>query len=426
MPRSVHGGVTEETNTWADSQVLRVRNFKSIKAADIPLAPFTIIYGPNGSGKSSLLHAILALKNIAMNPNQAPGGFFNFGYANLGGLPAVAHNHSATTPVEISLSGDANGEAAEFKVVIAENQGKLVLTLQNGPGSADRFDLSVSFPYPLNQGVKRQISREGHSFNLTWNGVTGQIEAGSSSQELLATANAFLAFVNGITGGLKNIAVVPPMRSFTEPQYAAAVVSPLAVKAEEVATILSNEKYLEQRVSHYLEKIVDRDFRVHTKPATSFFTLDVTDRRTGMGTELVNDGSGVGQLVYLLARCLQESTTRVCIEEPELHLHPTAVRRLASALVDIYEEDGKRFLINTQSEAFIVSILALVRTGRLKASEVAIFLARKERKVTTFERQVVNDRGQVEGGLASFVEAELEDIRAFLGEDHPPTSGEAR
>lgn len=412
--------------SWLDSQILRVRNFKSIKAADVPLAPFTIIYGPNGSGKSSLIHAILTLKNIAMNPNQAPGGFFNFGYANLGGMSAVAHNHSASIPVELSISGTDGEEEAEFKVSVAENQGKLSLILKNGESAPDRFELSVSFPYPLNQGVKKQISRAGHSFNLTWNGVTGLIDVGSSSQELLATAVEYLAFVNGVTGGLKNIAVVPPVRSFTEPQYSATVVSPLAVKAEEVATVLSNEKYLEQRVSHFLEKVVDRDFRVHTKPATSFFTLDVTDRRTGMGTELVNDGSGVGQLVYLLARCLQESTSRVCIEEPELHLHPTAVRRLASALVDIYDEEGKRFVINTQSEAFIVSVLGLVRTGRLKAADVAIFLARKERKVTTFERQGVNSAGQLEGGLATFVEAELEDVRAFLGEDPSSSSGQTR
>jgi len=42
---------------------------------------------------------------------------------------------------------------------------------------------------------------------------------------------------------------------------------------------------------------------------------------------------------------------------------------------------------------------------------------RKDRKVSVFDRQEVNAKGQISGGLASFMEGEQEDIEAFLAAD---------
>ena len=58
---------------------MEIRNFRSVKEQNIDLRPITVVYGPNAAGKSSVLYALLTLKNIVLNPNQNPGGFFNFG-----------------------------------------------------------------------------------------------------------------------------------------------------------------------------------------------------------------------------------------------------------------------------------------------------------------------------------------------------------
>ena len=90
---------------------------------------------------------------------------------------------------------------------------------------------------------------------------------------------------------------------------------------------------------------------------------------------------------------------------------------MAYALVDIVHEEGKRFLITTHSEALVLALLSEVTRKRLKPEEVAFYLTNKEGRETHFERQEVNELGQVDGGLSSFMEGELEEIAAFFGRE---------
>ena len=190
--------------------------------------------------------------------------------------------------------------------------------------------------------------------------------------------------------------------------------SPVLITEDEVATSLSSDKYLVSKVSHYLEAILGRDFRVNHRSGTAIFSLDATDKRTGVGAELVNEGFGVNQAVHLLARCLHKESEWVCIEEPEIHLHPTAVRALAAAFVRMVQKEKKRFVISTHSESLVVALLALVARSELKPSDFACYLAKKDAMETDFERQIVKENGQIEGGLTSLIEAELADVRDFM------------
>jgi predicted ATPase len=123
----------------------------------------------------------------------------------------------------------------------------------------------------------------------------------------------------------------------------------------------------------------------------------------------------VNQLVFLLTKALRSDVRIVCIEEPEIHLHPSAQRKLAQALVDIAQNENKHFIITTHSETFLMALLAEVARGRLAPKQLACYWAVKKGKEAQFERQQVNEQGQIEGGLASFMEGELEDLKAFFG-----------
>ena len=83
--------------------------------------------------------------------------------------------------------------------------------------------------------------------------------------------------------------------------------------------------------------------------------------------------------------------------------------------VEIMRNEDKRFLLTTHSEALVLALLTEVSSKNLKPDEVAFYLTTREGKETKFERQEVNELGQIEGGLTSFMEGELEDVAAFFG-----------
>lgn len=285
------------------------------------------------------------------------------------------------------------------------------------PPASGSLRLDVAFPYSGGKQAELRVPVADQEVVLLWNGFAFTV-AGAVSPAVAEGLRPLLEALDAPVERLRRVAFVPLVRGFFQPHYSPVPLSAAPVTGEEVASLLAMNPELEFRVSHYLEKVVGRQLRVRVRLGTSVFSLYSIDRKSGLGVELVNEGSGVNQLVYLLALSLWRESDVVYIEEPEIHLHPGAVRRLARALVEIVGEGGpgRHFVIfPTHSEPLVLEFLSLVAEGKLEPQDLACYLAVREGQATHFEQQTVNERGQIEGGLGSFLEGELEQIRVFLG-----------
>lgn len=393
---------------------IEIANFRSIRQQELELAPITVIYGPNGAGKSSLLYALLTMRNVVMNPNQNPNGFFNYGFANIGGFETVVFDHQKHEEIEIGLEVNAGEQRhpVAYYAAIGDSDGRFTLEVDDLDISVP---LSVTFPYPGNRQVAIRSGLGGPSADVLWNGLIARAnsdDAQAGGQDGGAEAARLL---NAPVELLRRLGVVPLGRGFTKPHYSVTP-DPDTLSAEDkLAEKLAKEPDLAARVSGYTERVFDRGFRIGDSPATGWFSLLSRDGAAGIETDLVNDGFGVNQAVFLLTKCLYRETALMCIEEPEIHMHPSAVRRMAAVFVDMKRDEGKRFVISTHSEQFVLALLALVAKRQLATSELACYFARKESKETIFERQEINEKGQIDGGLGSFMEGELEDLKAMLG-----------
>jgi energy-coupling factor transporter ATP-binding protein EcfA2 len=396
-----------------------MRGFRSIVDQEVELRPLTLVYGPNGSGKSSLLYALLVLKNLLLNPNQPLASLFNLGFLNLGGFRDVVHRRDPSSVLGLSLGLPREWDEGDTRLhwqgvllregAVAEFTYRLL-----GDGDDRTFveeRLETSLPYPGQSS--RRLSLPG-MVPLLWNGLAWMPESPPPPELADATREA-LVHLNAPLEALRRVAFVPIARGFAQPQYQPASFIGLASREEEVATILAQDPELELKVSLYLEEIAERQLRVRTQVGTALFSLWVGEPSSKEVHLIVNEGFGINQLVYLLALALHRDTETLLVEEPEIHLHPSLVRRLARGLARIARQEGKRFLLSTHSEALVTAVLALVARGELRPDEVACYLAEKRDGVTRFQEQRVNEQGQVEGGLLSFMAGELEDLRAFLG-----------
>ena len=89
---------------------IQFQNFKVLRNATLPLAPFTLIVGPNGSGKSTALQALLALKERALREREGPQtDWTNFEKFVTAGLEATDN-----TEVEIRLQWSELSERSEL------------------------------------------------------------------------------------------------------------------------------------------------------------------------------------------------------------------------------------------------------------------------------------------------------------------------
>jgi predicted ATPase len=138
------------------------------------------------------------------------------------------------------------------------------------------------------------------------------------------------------------------------------------------------------------------------------------DKKNGFTSDLVNEGLGTNQLVTILAKIMQKNNKFICIDEPEIHLHPSIIDKLVSVLIEMAEHEDKQFLVSTHSEHFINSLLKNIVEGNLKNEEAKVYYLEKTRKETKTEYQEINDNGQIKGGLKNFYNIELNNLKTLF------------
>ncbi len=392
---------------------VEISNFRSIKDGKLELAAITFLYGHNAAGKSSILYALNIFKNVVSNPNTTVEAFFNLGFINLGNFKQIVYKHEENLPIILSIFSNSDDTEYKYTIKINNKTGEFLLNLIRPYGI--NISLPVAFPYPLNANTQAQFGSDGVDYTLTWTGVVAQVTASQDTEKSKRVIQDITSIVNNIANQIRNTDMVPLNRGFTKPNYGIVPLNgPTPTNEDQLASLLATDEYLDSKVSTYLESIIDRQFRAKTQAGTSVVALTTTEKKSKQTVDLVNDGSGINQLVYLLGVTLNRKNQLICIEEPEINLHPTVIRELPKLLVDLVKDDNKQLIISTHSEELIISTLALIAAGEIDKKTIAFYLTTKQSGVTNFERQGVNEYGQLEGGLTSFMKGELKDIKVFL------------
>jgi hypothetical protein len=135
---------------------------------------------------------------------------------------------------------------------------------------------------------------------------------------------------------------------------------------DSVAHILDSEKPVtSQQLSELWSAIDDRS------PAR--WKVDLVDKRSGAVIEPRDVGVGISQLVPVIVAARR--TGFMCVEQPELHLHPKMQVELGDIFIEGLDgnKDEGQFLIETHSEHLILRLLRRIREGRLMPDDVGVF-----------------------------------------------------
>ena len=391
---------------------ISINNFRSVEKQTVDLAPITFLYGNNAAGKSSLFYSLNVLRNIVSNPNQPLDSFFNLGFANLGSFKQVVFRHDENKEIAISIATKIDNVNVNYGVKIHPKQSSFFIELE-APYLL-KLSLPVTFPYPANGNVQESVTLDGITYNVSWNGITAQANPTTVTEESTKKANEIVLLINKTAEAVRTSDIVPLRRGFTKPFYANINVTQFPITEDEVAALLLKEDYIDSKLSTYLEQIIERQFRIKNVSGTAQNALTTSETLSKVSSDIVNDGFGVNQLVYLLAKVLNKNAETVCIEEPEINLHPSVVRKMPRTFFEFVKDENKQLLISTHSETLIISILSAVARNEVSKDEILFYLTLKQDGLTSFNKQEISDSGQVTGGLTSFMAGELEDIDGFF------------
>ncbi|MFC6281672.1 MULTISPECIES: AAA family ATPase [Polaromonas] len=108
--------------------------------------------------------------------------------------------------------------------------------------------------------------------------------------------------------------------------------------------------------------------------------LKLCDKRTGLWVAATDVGFGIGQLLPVIiegALAVRSNNANrrekaICIEQPEIHLHPRLQANVADFLIETARTSSCQWIIETHSEALMLRIQKRIREGTLAAESVSV------------------------------------------------------
>ena len=97
--------------------------------------------------------------------------------------------------------------------------------------------------------------------------------------------------------------------------------------------------------------------------------MALEDTRTGTILTPVDVGFGISQLLPVIVEGIAGTSTVVCVDQPEVHLHPKLQAEIADLMIECRD---KQWIVETHSELLVRRILRRITEGVLRPSEVSV------------------------------------------------------
>jgi predicted ATPase len=361
LPAPIFGKETQVAQRFIEN--IRLDGFLSFAPDTEPfeLNALNVLIGPNGSGKSNLIEALELLRTT---PNDLAGAIRDGGGASewlwKGQQPAV----SAAT-VDVELGGNSpTGRSLRYRLEFAPVNGRLevldeaVEEIAPKPGHQDPF-----FYYRFQRGVPYINVRDVG--NASWTQRHLRRDSLLPDQSVLAQRKDPDLYPE-ITWVANRFAAIQIFREWTlgryaplrKPQPTDLPEDYLLPDALNLALVLNQVLHRDSfRFNQLLKRFLPRFERMTTRVSggTIQFYLHEPGFASPIPPTRLSDGTI--RFVALLAILLNPSPPPVlCIEEPELGLHPDAMTLIAELLIE--SSNYMQLIVTTHSDALVSALSA--------------------------------------------------------------------
>ena len=403
---------------------ITLTNFKCFHRIKVAPKRVTLLIGGNGTGKSGLLQALLLLKQWDTQSNTLslegdlvridPDDFANYV------IPA------RSPEIWFSLSG-------EWNVASDDVQSPVVFQLQFRFSTEGMVQAKLVNAYFVWRGRTIQIQQIPDTQTVSELRIQGFDHTIAAASGLELGDLRISRFIDGANFApvrqalespktlLSKMRFVPAIRGFARGTYVLGselqdvLVSASGLSAQEEATITAlaySPREVEQ-VSAWMNQVTGVGLKTDLVPPRTVKPVSVT---AAGQPNLLSEGSGTNALVQLLfelARAGHGDT--VLIEEPEIHLHPKAQAELASVIVAEAKSSNKQVVMTTHSEHIAGRLMTEIAEGKVSADEIAIYSFDKDTNgVCSADFIELTDSGQATGGLRSFFQTDLDEMRRYV------------
>ena len=425
------------------------------------MAPITLFFGTNSSGKSSIGQFLMMLRQTVDSPDRK-AVFYSGGKnsaVQLGSYQEMVYqrnpetkiffnyswNMTTSMKVKDSISGNlftgdklefaacvGMGERVKNTVVLDEINYKLKkngnpifgIQMKHRPTAKLSYEVEAE-RYPL----KRNPGRVWYpSAPVRFYGFPDEVVAYYKNAEFVQTLNLKheeLFHSLFYLGPLRTKAERLYSWTRTEPEHVGysgenTVAAILAAKNRKISLgYKMKAKPFEQLIAEELKKMGLIDgFNVNAISKTrQEYEVKVQTKGSRDWVDLPDVGFGVSQVLPVIVQCFYAPHNSIIImEQPEIHLHPSAQAALADVMIDAINsrEDGSdrkiQLIIETHSEHFLRRLQRRLAENNIPREKVSAYFANFSKTPAKFEYLQIDIFGNIQNWPENFFGDEMGDI----------------
>lgn len=396
---------------------------------ELKLAPITLIYGPNSSGKSSVIQSLLLLKQSILEADLDNSIRTNGSDINLGTFTNIVAKHDLSRNIKIGMEFSVPLPADDYeikfrnKILFAANDLRHIsLTYKyddnekidyleqinyeckRAANNSIKFtidstrnkkflrlteptyrydDTEISYLQFINIKEKvapNRVNNLQKSFNSNLrNNSNLSLPIFCTSDDSLEseTINKYtLQILEEIKSELKSIEYLGPLRSYPQRFYSQQDELKSKKGVKNIIDIVSNKNNnSNEKINYWFDKF-EIPYKVNFKGIGNditgdIFVFELHDLRNNTIVTPADVGFGIGQVLPIIAETSLRNNSIICIEQPEIHLHPRLQAHLADLFIDSINQRNQ-LIIETHSEAIMLRLRRRIRTGKIDPSLIKI------------------------------------------------------
>ena len=441
---------------------LRIRNFKAWKdTGAIRMAPITLFFGANSSGKSSIGQFLMMLKQTVESPDRKavfyPGG--KNSAVQLGSYQEMVFHHDPQNRIAFeyrwslagvlkfrdpisgqSFSGDGMAFQAEAGLgekdphtlaldhlqyeLMEDETSRLSIGMERKSGAKSEYRVDAA-----NYSLKRKLGRVWHpGAPVRFYGFPDEVVAYHQNADFVQALNLRHEKL------FRSLFYLGPIRTKAERLYSWTGIEPESVGYTgeyTVAAILAARKRKislgYQRPAKPFEQIIARklkemrlieEFKVSPiSEQRQEYEVKVRTRGSRDWVDLPDAGFGISQVLPVLAQCFHAPPGSIILmEQPEIHLHPSAQAALVDVMIDVINsrENGAdrniQLLVETHSEHFLRRLQRRIAEDRIPQNKVSAYFASIAKRPATLKPLEIDIFGNILNWPENFFGDEMGDF----------------
>jgi predicted ATPase len=440
------------------------KNFKAWESfGPVRFAPLTVLFGSNSSGKSSMAQFLLMLKQTAESPDRKM--VFNIGNAktavDLGSFQEMVFEHDETRKIGVDMQWslpkrlkltdnyaqtEYTGESVRFEAEVGLDAKRATLAVERmnytfGDLKAEGFAAGMKrsdkpkTPFELSQKNYDFVRNMGRKWP-----ITGPVKCYGFPDEVVnyyQNADVVRSLNLGFEQLFQNTFYLGPLRERFLRQYSWTGEVPehvgwkgeLAIPAILAAKGRSINRGKGSRLKPFAEVIASwlqqlgliEAFEVNpVAPKRREYEVLVKTPGARKMVNITDVGFGISQFLPVLAQCYYAPPGSVIlIEQPEIHLHPSAQAWLADLFIDVIRswERGHaknvQLIIESHSEHFLRRLQRRIAEQRFAREEVAAYFFKPGQHGASLEELDVDIFGNIRNWPEKFFGDTMEDAVAM-------------